>query len=44
MMATEQTSEAMTAASVMNQMFRVGVGFMAWCALRQILMIWLTYV
>jgi len=28
----------------MNQMFRVGVGFVAWCALRQVLMVWLTYV
>lgn len=28
----------------MNQMFRVGVGFAAWCALRQVLMVWLTYV
>ena len=43
-MTTEKYSEAMTAASLMNQMFRIGVGFMAWCALRQILMIWLTYV
>lgn len=28
----------------MHQMFRVGVGFAAWCALRQILMVWLTNV
>ncbi len=28
----------------MNQMFRVGVGFAAWCALRQVLMVWLTNV
>ncbi len=27
-----------------NQMFRVGVGFAAWCALRQVLMLWLTNV
>ena len=28
----------------LNQMFRVGVGFAAWCALRQVLMVWLTNV
>jgi len=35
---------AMSVAVMMNQMFRVGVGFAAWCALRQVLMVWLTYV
>ncbi len=35
---------AMSVAVMMNQMFRVGVGFAAWCALRQILMVRLTYV
>ena len=34
----------MSVAVMMNQLFRVGVGFAAWCALRQILMVWLTYV
>jgi hypothetical protein len=34
----------MSVAVMMNQMFRVGVGFAAWCALRQVLMVWLTYV
>jgi hypothetical protein len=28
----------------LNQMFRVSVGFAAWCALRQVLMVWLTNV
>ncbi len=35
---------AMSVAVMTNQMFRVGVGFAAWCALRQVLMVWLTYV
>ena len=29
---------------MMNQMFRVAVGFVFWAALRQVLMVWLTYV
>jgi hypothetical protein len=34
----------MTAANMMNQMFRVTVGFAAWCVVRQVLMVWLSYV
>jgi hypothetical protein len=40
----EKEEVAMSVAVMMNQMFRVGVGFVAWCALRQVLMVWLTYV
>ena len=42
--AKEKEDVAMSVAVMMNQMFRVGVGFAAWCALRQVLMVWLTYV
>ena len=31
--------QSMTTVAI-NQIFRVGVGFAAWCALRQVLMIW----
>ncbi len=42
--AKEKEDVAMSVAVMMNQMVRVGVGFAAWCALRQVLMVWLTYV
>lgn len=44
---TEETArdeERSMSTVAMNQMFRVGVGFAAWCVLRQVLMVWLTYV
>lgn len=40
----KQEERSMTSASMLNQVFRIGVGFFAWCAIRQILMVWLTYV
>lgn len=39
-----QEEERSMSTVAMNQIFRVGVGFAAWCALRQVLMVWLTYV
>jgi hypothetical protein len=44
MQSAKKEDVAMSVAVMMNQMFRVGVGFVAWCALRQVLMVWLTYV
>ncbi len=34
----------MSVAVMTNQMFRVGVGYAAWCELPQNLMVWMTYV
>ncbi len=42
--AKEKEDLAMSVAVMMNQMFRVAVGFVFWAALRQVLMVWLTYV
>jgi hypothetical protein len=40
----QEKEERSMSTVALNQMFRVGVGFTAWCALRQVLMVWLTNV
>ncbi len=41
--AKEKEEAAMSVAVMLSQMFRVGVGLAAWCAVRQILMVWSIY-